>query len=382
MLNIVNSAFAFLVTFLIIKNISVTLLGEFYLLSAIVSIILLIQVILPPTFTCLRIQDKKGLFDLVVSFYIYIQIPIIILASLYCILYFSEQGTVSLFFIAYCCALGMTNLFDVLFQAKARLDIYLTIQILISISKCTILYFISNSDWTIKELLICYTFIQWFFILVMFFIVYNIYNKSFKVVAFKKLRIFMLASIPIVKGYYLNSVLKKLYDNSVALILAPFVSKEVLGIFVLYQKCLVFGVSFLRTLESLLLNRQFVKKSPMKIILFVSPICQVMIFTVGYLYFYLTVGVSIWHLFAISFLVYPISITISLRARLLRRFKTRPLNLSMVISLISFMIFSVILHTDNINFALGAYSFLLVNNAMVLYLIMSYYNTDKIDDFT
>lgn len=375
-LNLLNTGVTFGITYLVIEKFSVSLLGELYLLLSLISIVLLVNVFLPPSFSCLRLQDKKAFLPILLSYYFYVQLPIVFFVLI--LSFFFNFPLYTSFFIAlYAISLSFTNLADILLQAQARLAVFYRFQILISLLKLLALVFFASESWKIDELLILYAIIQLFCVFpLVYYALLNYKGIKRLLNPFKIFRYLFLAQ-PIIRHYYLSSGLKKLNDNLPALLFSPFVSMEVLGLFSLYQKCLIFGVSFLRSLEALLLNRKFNKYFKTNALYIIAPLCQALVIVGGIIYFYFTVGVDISKLIMFSFLIYPLTITIFLRAKFLSIFNAKPLNIAMIVSISSFILYCLLFEVSTIEFTLTSYGLLLTMQSFVLSVL--YFFTVKIN---
>jgi hypothetical protein len=373
-LSLINSGMSFLVTYVLIKTISISIVGDIYVALSLCSLILLIQVIIPPNFACVRIQDKKGMSSLVISYYIYIQILVISLSIFFAKFILNFNFSLIVFFVLYCCALGITNLCDVLLQAKARLDIFFYNQLTLSTIKLLVLYFFGKNTWGLGEIFVVFSVAQVLVVVLMFIFTLRLYDYTFKMFPLNKVVRYVRKSYAITKGYYLTAITKRLFDNAPALIVAPYVSKEVLGTFSLYQKCLIFGSSFLRTLESLLMHRLSSTNVPKNLLLIVTPICQVMVFSFGYVYFFFTIGVDFKYLFLFSFLIYPMAVITVLRAEQLKTFNTVSLNYAMLSSFACFALYGFFMNTNTLLFVLESYSLLIISYAFFLKVFSKRFN--------
>ncbi|WP_369600013.1 hypothetical protein AAIA72_09120 [Hahella sp. SMD15-11] len=365
-LNLANSFFAFLFVYALVHYGSTKLVGELYIALAACSMVLLVQLVMPPNFSLMRIQDKIGVSKIVTSFYCYIQ-PLVFIVSILVGKYLlSFDIYLSFLFGVFCCLTGIFNLFDVLFQAKARLDIFLSLQTLWSIMKLAGVIVLSPEIISIKSLISIFVISQIFVLILMFIFAFRIYGKALRPVSLRRLNSYLKASYVLAKNYYLSAFIKKIIDNAPAIVFYPVLSRDVIGAFSLYQKCLTFGVSLIRTIESLLLNRGFFEIFNRKILYIAAPCSQLFVLCFGAIYLYSTIGVSWPDLTIFSFTVYPISIVISERAKLLSSYRINIINKALLMALVGFGVYVWIFQSNTVTFALASYSFMVFLQALFL----------------
>lgn len=372
-LNLLNSAVAFLFTYVLLQLTSVSVVGDVYVMLAACSIVLLLQIAIPPSFSVVRIQDKRGITKILVSFYYYVQILVFTLGFLVAKFYFLYEALASVLFALLCIVIGFFNLFDILFQAKARFDIFLTFQIILSGLKLFGVFFFLVDQYSVERLLLVFLSSYLLVLISMAFFASKIHAKIFKPIALKRVFTYVFVSYKITKNYYLTALVKKLFDNSPALIVAPFVEREIIGLFSLYQKCLIFGVSFLRTIETLLLNRDFIKNFNNMLLLAATPICQLFVIMFGACYLFFTVGIDWYKLILISFMVYPISLSISIRAKLISIYRSDVLNKAMLFSLVPYCFYVVNFNNNTLSYTINSYFILVFSNALFLILFARVY---------
>ena len=66
--------------------------------------------------------------------------------------------------------IGVSNLFDILFQAKARLDVFLIGQVFLSFFKLVGIIFVLSESYSIEKVLLVFVFSHFFIILYKFYL--------------------------------------------------------------------------------------------------------------------------------------------------------------------------------------------------------------------
>jgi O-antigen/teichoic acid export membrane protein len=368
-ISLLNSALSLVLTMLIINIAGVSIVGDIYLFLAICSLALLPNIILPPSFSIVKIQEYQNYVKYLFCAYFYMQF----ISILICVLYFHDESLNNLILIsAYVCLSSWINFYDIIFQSKGLLKSFYFSLLLSTVFKVVAVYLCLTENAEVKDILVWFVLGQVISLLYLY-IVNSFFGRRvrglFKLSGFI---IFYKSVFKNVKSFYLSAALKRVFDNIPALLLSPFLSNDVLGIFSLYQKCLIFGVSYIRIIESVLLSRKSGKFITQKIRVYSAIISILMTFVGGAIYFQVTIGIDVNYLLWASLLIIPISITINCRAFYIKKLCMKKVNVAMTLSIFISVLYSLVFSKDSLNFALETYTLLLCTQAV--WLLFSFYS--------
>lgn len=174
------------------------------------------------------------------------------------------------------------------------------------------------------------------------------------------------------KGFYLSALFKRVFDNVPALFMSNYLSSVTMGTFAIYFKVLVFGNGFVKIIESFLLNKKINEKITLTGKIASVFTCIFVTFISGLIYLYFTVGVDFLYLSWTASLLLPLSIIVFLRAKCITKLNMKPVNISIMLSIIMANIYMLIFNKDTLLFAMSAYSILIFVMALSLILFESF----------
>ena len=340
--NIIFSLFNLLSSFLIVRVLGVSILGEYTVINVYIAFSALIIVAIPPNLAVYKYQDEADFPKIHSSYFVCVSLisGLILAVSAFV---FLEIEVCLLYLIAYAVGIAWNNYFDVYFQARGLLKEYYKFLTIIAVSKCLLIvvFFYFGQLKTIDDLLVSQLVPQLSIIIIY---LYRIkFFRRDKFVSVSKLVGYMKSNIRLFIPYYFSSSLKVCKEQIDIIIFNLFISKEVLGIFSLFTKSITFFNSLIRVIESYFINRKNIKND--YDLLFRKSIVIGFIFQIGYMlfntvYVYImirkfliieTIIASFFFLFAAKFIM--------VRQKMLSNFDMRLINISQI----SYILVSVLL---------------------------------------
>ena len=340
--NIIFSLFNLLSSFLIVRVLGVSILGEYTVVNVYIAFSALIIVAIPPNLAVYKYQDEADFPKIHSSYFVCVSLisGLILAVSAFV---FLEIEVCLLYLIAYAVGIAWNNYFDVYFQARGLLKEYYKFLTIIAVSKCLliVIFFYFGQLKTIDDLLVSQLVSQLSIIIIYLYRIKFFHRDKF--VSVSKLVGYMKSNIRLFIPYYFSSSLKVCKEQIDIIIFNLFISKEVLGIFSLFTKSITFFNSLIRVIESYFINRKNIKND--YDLLFRKSIVIGFIFQIGYMlfntvYVYImirkfliieTIIASFFFLFAAKFIM--------VRQKMLSNFDMRLINISQI----SYILVSVLL---------------------------------------
>ena len=153
--NIIFSLFNLLSSFLIVRVLGVSILGEYTVVNVYIAFSALIIVAIPPNLAVYKYQDEVDFPKIHSSYFVCISIisGLILAVSAFV---FLEIEVSLLYLIAYAVGIAWNNYFDVYFQARGLLKEYYKFLTIIAVSKCLLIvvFFYFGQLKTIDDLLV------------------------------------------------------------------------------------------------------------------------------------------------------------------------------------------------------------------------------------
>lgn len=343
MINAATAGLNFLSNFIIVKLLSLEILGEQAVFLAYIAFGGLIFSLIPPNYSVFKLQDSTSFKSILIGFYILCSIVFFPFAVALQFLAFPEIEIMTIFFV------GVTtfflNFFDIKFQASGQLKKFFMLLFIVAfckiISISILAYFGYIND--LSDLLWTLTTIQGLILIIFLkpekghFI--EFVRKPYKL---QKSLLFVFNNFSEFKPYYLNTVLKRVRSNSLILLFSRTSSNEIMGLISLFLKVSTFVLGLSRTIESFFMNRQniishkedFLKKVP----LFAFSL-QVIYIAVGMIYLKVLTGNYYAIAFILqSFLVYPHIYFLFARSEMLSNYSNKEMNVSEIIYVVVILI--------------------------------------------
>lgn len=349
-----------LLTFLIVSNFGLSMLGDFVLFLTATSILSLAYIALPANYSIFKIQDEESYLNYFNGNYIYSSILLIPIVFLVDLLNFLMIDGMTLYL--YTAIVALQNYFDVFFQANNRLHKYYISILIISLLRLLLLMYViyyGEIEFILEYLIDIYLFPTFFVLIIL------IYNEraaciQYKIIGLNKYLYYLKTNYHLLKIYYLGIIIKRLKDNMLILLFSIISSSELIGLYSLFVKIGSAILGQIRVLEAMLMNRFNLDglKNITSIPFIVGFSTQLVIITIGTLYMVINTGeyysVS---LVIYSFIAYPYLKTIIMRAKMLSRYDNKSINKSYLfyIFLISIFFFiAAFFDINNINYILVA----------------------------
>jgi len=291
LVNGLNSFFGFLSTFLIVRFISVDVLGQYTVFLSMIGLTSILYSIIPPNYSVIKFQED--VFFRNILFLNYIIISIFIFFALLVFDFFINIDVLKT--AVFIVSTGFLNYVDIYSQANSRLKNYYYFLLFISTLKILVILYMINFNLLGFNLLLYYFTIIHLFIIsvVSLFKIKNIssyiLNPSLSIDLYK----FIIINFKTFKPYYFNSIIKKFRTTSVVLVFDLFISKSTIGLFSLFVKVFSFSTGLFRIIESFFMNKhnQIIYKKMFKSNFHFIAGAQFMInFLVGSLYLKINVG--------------------------------------------------------------------------------------------
>ena len=237
--NVLNSVLGFLTTFLIVRFISVDVLGEYTVFLSMIGLVSIVFSIIPPNYSVIKFQED--VFFENILFLNYIVVSILIFLALIVFDFFIKIDVLKIF--VFVVSTGFLNYIDIYSQAKSKLKSYYYFLLFISILKfLVILYMIHFHLLSFKLLLYYFTIVHLCIItIICFFKRKNIISYIIKPSLAIDLLKFLITNFKTFKPYYFNSIIKRIRTTSIVLVFDLFVSKNTIGLFSLFVKVLSFS---------------------------------------------------------------------------------------------------------------------------------------------
>ena len=291
-INISNASIGFLITYFIIQFFSLKILGEYTVFLSLVGIFSIGYNSIPANFSVIKLQDDKKFDKLLFGNYILtclIITPLLIL--FFWILNINYNPLVSLLFIF---SLGLQNYLDVFCQANSKLKFYYRILLVLSLARLLIILIFSFHISDFNSLIYGISLLHFFVVLFIFYMRRELlldYVKKPKTIINSVY--FVYENYKEFKGYYFNSLVKKVRTNSLVLIFSIFTSDSLIGLFSLFVKVNTFSNGLFRTIEAFLMNKENQTKYIFlfkKISLLIGMALLLVNFIIGIIYLKINVG--------------------------------------------------------------------------------------------
>lgn len=345
--NIIFSLFNLLSSFLIVRVLGVSILGEYTVINVYIAFSALIIVAIPPNLAVYKYQDEADFPKIHSSYFVCISIisGLILAVSAFV---FLEIEVCLLYLIAYAVGIAWNNYFDVYFQARGLLKEYYKFLTIIAVSKCLliVIFFYFGQLKTIDDLLVSQLVPQLSIIIIY---LYRIkFFRRDKFVSVSRLVGYMKSNIRLFIPYYFSSSLKVCKEQIDIIIFNLFISKEVLGIFSLFTKSIAFFNSLIRVIESYFTSRKNIKND--YDLLFRKSIVIGFIFQIGYMlfnivYMYIMLGkILIAETIIASFFFLFVAKFIMVRQKMLSNFDMKLINISQISYILVSVLLSVLCH--------------------------------------
>lgn len=333
--NSITSFINFVSNYLIIRWLGISIFGDFAVYNAYVAVGTLIFSVIPSNYSIFKYQDDKAFKPILYFFFIAATIGFsVYLLALNLLGFISINFFVSLLFSL---PLGLQGYFDITLQATNNLKKYFFILFLIAISKVILLYVAQKTG----HLLLFEQLVFFYAIPQAIIIAYLMVHESRKIVqrnfliSLASLTNFIRTNYKKFSGYYLNTFLKRIHENTILLLFQHIVSKETIGLFSLFVKLDIFVLSQIRTIEAFLYNRSnlsqyfnTLNKNSTKLIVF----AQIIYLLVGFFYMKIYTGMYFWgEVFMMSFSCIFYYKFILSRSILISKYKNALLNQSSVV---------------------------------------------------
>ncbi|HAY71370.1 MAG TPA: hypothetical protein DCX89_05720 [Saprospirales bacterium] len=366
------AAINFVANVLIARILGIDVFGEFAYLSSLAALFSLIFIVIPPNYAIMRYQDDEKFKFVFTSFFILINVLLIIPVLIFQHL---TQIPFWLFYI-FVFSTSFQIYMDTCLQAENKLNHYYFLIFAQALIKIILLGFMLLPGWIsdFEGLILIISFAQ--FVIAIYFIVnrLTVFVESLKY--FGQMFRTILAEINSFYPYYFNISLKKLDSNIIILLFEPLVSKEVLGVYSLITKVFQFITGLVRTAESLFLFKKYIQKyqnSFIKNAFFISAFLQFSMILVGLIYMKSTAGsyYTFW-LILLSFLMYPYVFFIKARAFFLSLYKNFHINISYALFLLPPSICFIIFQLTDLNLGLNELILMLFSSSLLqmIYLVI------------
>jgi len=359
-INTLSAGFNFLSTILIVKSFGLSILGEFTVFNALISLFLLAYIILPPNYSVFKLQDEETYLQYFNFNYLFVSLLLIPIIFFIHVLNWSDVNSVLLYF--YIIFLAIQNYFDTFFQATNQLKNYfLALFVVSSIRFIGLLYlFLTDGhDFTLNLLIEVYLVPLAFVILALIFMNRaTVLNTS--IVGISQYFNYLKNNFLVLKSYYLGTVIKRIKDNSLVLLFSMIVSSEIIGLYALFVKVGSVVLGQVRVFEAFLMNRSNLAliSSLKEIPLFVGFFVQIILLGIGLVYLKInTDSFYFISLFLYSLTVYPYLQIILARSRLLSQYSNAVINQSYVFYIVligTFFVIAKIMKIESLNYILIA----------------------------
>lgn len=367
------AAINFVANILIARILGIDVFGEFAYLSSIAALFSLIFIVIPPNYAIIRYQDDEKFKFVFTSFFILINILLIIPVLIF------QHLTLIPFWLFYIFVFSTSFqiYIDTCLQAENKLNHYYFLIFAQALIKIVLLGLMLLPGWIsdFEGLILIISLAQC--VIAIYFIVNRmaVFVESLKYFGqmFRTIR----AEINTFYPYYFNISLKKLDSNIIILLFEPLVSKEVLGVYSLITKVFQFITGLVRTAESLFLFKKNIQKyqdSFIKNAFFISATLQFGMILVGLIYMKSTAGnYYIFYMVLLSFLMHPYVFFIKSRAFFLSLYKNFHINISYVLFLLPSSIWFIIYYLMDFHFGLSELILVLFSSSLLqmLYLIIA-----------
>ncbi len=333
--------------FLIVRMLSIQIFGEFAIFSSYLAFGGLLYIIIPPNYSIFKLQDNPNYKSHLLSFYILSAITFSLFAVLIKFLVFRNLGIFTI--ITFGITTYSLSFFDIKFQATGHLRKYFMMLFIVSLLKIAliIISFYANLLHSLSGLLWTMSIVQSIIIFLYLFderdLIKNLIVKPdliLNTIQFIKLNFKSFTP------YYLNTVLKRVRENSIILAFSKIISTETLGLFALFIKVASFVFGLSRNLEAFFMNRENIKLHRSNFnekVIYFAIVLQLIYFVVGIIYLKIIVGTFFYfEVLVQSLLVYPHIYFLLARAEMLSNYNNKESNVSeflyVVIVLIAFIL--------------------------------------------
>jgi hypothetical protein len=326
----------FISNFLIVHALSLEIFGKFAVFNSYLAFGGLIYIIIPPNYSVFKLQDNSSFRLHLIRFFILSSFAFSLYSLFIYLFFFRDINYFTIFFFGV--STFYINYFDIKFQAGGELIKYFKMLLLVAIGKVILIVFsyYNNMLHSLSDLLWTMSFVQ---VIIIFY--YSLNDKKIlkdiflSPESFLKTIQFIRENFKDFMPYYLNTILKRIRENSIVLVFNNIVSAETLGVFSLFMKIDAFVLGLSRNVEAFFMNRENIKnhKSDFynKIILFAF-ILQALYFIIGLVYMKIITNTLYWiEIFVLSLLTYPHVYFLLARAELLSNFNNKESNISEII---------------------------------------------------
>lgn len=331
--NICTASINLLVTTIIVRIMSLELIGEYTIFLAKILLINLLYIILPPNYILVKLQDDNRYIGIYNTYYMCFSIINIVAIIVLCLVgYFKTPIWLTLFFIL---TYIPKNYFDVTLVVKDKLVWYYALLLFESIGHLIFIGIIGVSKiYTSLNLLILgYSVIQ----LILFVVYFYIFGEV------QFCRITQLFEVlkndwKLISSYYLCTACKKLKDTCLVLLFEKSTTASQIGIFSIYMKSIGFVLGLARSLEAMMVNRinnrdigNYIKDK----FYLIGILLQILIVSITIIYVMMVSGYVNYTLVIMSsFLIYPYLRYIPKRAAYLLAYNNRPINIGYVLFIV------------------------------------------------
>jgi hypothetical protein len=362
-LNAIAAGINFLSNYIIVRTLSLQIFGEFAIFSSYLTFGSLLWEIIPTNYSIFKLQDSIDFKIHLMRFFIISSIAFSFFALGIHLLIFPNLNvtTIIVFGISTYCL----SFFNIKFQATGQLQKFFMLLLILSILKISVICIFYVADYlnSLSSLLFAFSIVQ---VGILLFYSYDERKLIKKIiispVTFFDTTKFIKQNFKSFTPYYLNTVLKRLRENSIVLIFSRIVSTETLGLFSLFIKIDSFVLGLGRNIETFFMNRDNISKHRNEFYqkaVYFAFLLQILYLIVGISYMKIIVDQFFWiEIFIQSLLVYPYVYFLLARSELLSNFNNKESNISEVIYVFVVLvglIFSILFHLNSIYLLLISY---------------------------
>lgn len=344
--NLFAALINFGLNFLLARELGTEFFGEFSLYNAKIALLGLIFIIIPSNYSIVKYQEDHNFRTILPSFFLLASFGFIL--SIFAAILIGYLSFSWYIIILYSLPILLLNFFDIIFQATNQLKVFFKLLFIIAFMKILVflVFFKLHYIKDIQSLLLILGIVNTSILSILF--IY--YKEFFKKIDLLKVFDFIKSNNKIFRGYYVNSVIKRLADNAFILVFNGLLTKSQLGIFALFLKAQVFSFSLIRVMEAFLINRNNNKKyfarieSKKNILGF---LLFMLTFTISLVYMRLLVGkIYIVNSLIISITAFPYVHLLLLRSKLILGYKNKGLNISMFLQLLTVLVGFILLNNN------------------------------------
>ena len=266
LLNAMAAGINFLSNFIIVRTLSLEIFGEFAIFSSFLAFGGLLYIVIPPNYSVFKLQVSSEFKSHLIRFFILSSITFTLfglITNLYVFKNINATAIIVFGISTYC-----LNFFDIKFQATGQLQKYFIMLVIIASIKIVVIgifYFVNLLN-SLSILLWAISIGQGIILLVYSYderrLIKNILATP---IAFLDTTKFIKQNFRDFTPYYLNTILKRIRENSIVLIFSKIVSTETMGIFALFVKVDSFVLGLSRNIEAFFMNMDNIIPCPIEI---------------------------------------------------------------------------------------------------------------------